>query len=1008
MDKPDARPQDNPRGGIMAVTNSNLLALATLATLAMAVLAPTADIGAEELAAATWKVLDGASGQPAPQVSDDNLATQWSGDPEKGIIVDLGPDILLQRVYLRAGTEAAFSDIRLSFQAQRADPGATTLRYYKSTAEWWKWPTIREEVLAAGTGDLLPMYLNQGQPAPADTRTEANLKFRPSGARYLAIRGLKSIAEMELYGWRGPAMSAKVDAVSIPAKAPGLLRLGAADLSYYLGELAGRPVPIITPEQEKEYSGTIYRIEDLKSLAPDYPTMLANLRSGKLPTGGPLPESVVSLQTMRLPDGVNVVREGNVVAFRAWPYANVMFSVYEFLRRQGVVWAYPDSHGELVPAGHGVNLSLLPLTGRPSAELRTAGFDDSDHLFPYTDAFLYFLRNGYNSDWGSLRNLLFQHGEVPPLPATALRTAKTVDPINAEGFEGSPHNFNAVIPERILVQHPDWCGMTKDGKRLSPKQGGTATFCMTSSGAIRFVADKIIDWVGDNRDSRACFKLVPMDGCDYCQCESCLKLYQPYQRPDLPWVPGMDYMVSDAYYHFIAEVAKLVAPKAPGVRIDALAYADTLLPPRNIAKLPDNVWVQVCQYGSRNLPMSSPANAAMRACMEEWAAKCAHLSFYSYALIEGEWMELPTPLPAVTAFADQAAFLDRLGAWNGGSQSYIHCLPHNPWNHYAFVRLMWNVRLGATAIKDEFFPAYYREAAVPMREYYDTLERHNIDNNVDQQFFGYDQGPNPATFTPAVVAKVRSCLAGARQQARRWYIKERIDTAIRDLDWSIPVAQRRSGDPATALAAGKMQYVCHRRTGDIALDGKLDDPAWKNLPAMAGFFNPRTLAPEAAEGATSFRMTWDETHLYLGVDCRNPEMAKLVDQKSVWGKDVDAIEAFLTADPAYTAAYYQFAIASFGATFGPIRVMHDQWHKDLAARPVFESVVARHGQGWSCEIKVPFASLREGAPKIGDTWRVNLARVTGNTGFTWSKLQFPAWGLYRDYNLALFADAKAP
>ena len=74
-------------------------------------------------------------------------------------------------------------------------------------------------------------------------------------------------------------------------------------------------------------------------------------------------------------------------------------------------------------------------------------------------------------------------------------------------------------------------------------------------------------------------------------------------------MPISPYSVSDAYYYFVAEVAKRVGAKAPRARIGALAYADVLAPPRKLGKLPGNVWIEVCQYGSRNLPVSSPAKS---------------------------------------------------------------------------------------------------------------------------------------------------------------------------------------------------------------------------------------------------------------------------------------------------------------------------------------------------------------------------------------------------------------
>ena len=702
--------------------------------------------------------------------------------------------------------------------------------------------------------------------------------------------------------------------------------------------------------------------------------MVANLKAGKLPTGGALPESIVSLQTMRLPDGVNVEREGRAVVFRAWPYRNVLFSAWEFLRRQGVVWAYPNDHGDRVPAGKGVNLGILPLHYRPSAEWRCARFETLGlHLYPWTEQFLFFARNGYESSGQTLEQFLNQHNEVPTLPQQMARGA-TVQPDHKEGFDGYPHNFAVVIPNRILAQHPDWCGMDKDGQRLPPDKGGPSTFCMTSPGAIDFVADKMLDWVGGNKDCRARFNLLPMDGCRYCQCEACQKMYQPYERPEIPYVPGMAYMVSEAYYYFVSEVAKRVGAKAPLVRIGALAYADAHAPPRKIDRLPDNVWVDVVQYGSRNLPMSSPANAAMRQCMETWAKKCSHLAIYEYALIEGEWMELPMPVPLVSAIVDRSKFLYQLGAWNGGSQSWVHCLPHNPWNHYAYARMLWDANLSADQILDEFFTAYYGEARAPMLAYYKTLEDHLTRNNIDLQNFGYDEGPNPAAFPPEIVAALRQHLDKAGKAAKSWYVKQRV--RLRRKTW-IGQCRRRCAGAWTRRRPCNTARENTSAAGVRAqsrLTASWMTKAGRRRPSCAGFIRPKTFKAVPAEAQTEFRMVWDDEYIYIALRCANANIVGLKETEAIWGANMDSVEWNLAPEHAYTAAYYQMAVSAFNRSVGPGRYLHDQWHKEDWEPKGLVSAVQRGDGFWTCEMALPLKAFKEGAPKVGDRWRVNVAR----------------------------------
>ena len=246
---------------------------------------------------------------------------------------------------------------------------------------------------------------------PVDT--EMDLRFSPVAGRYVKIElqtnvvwgfnywpgyALASqppmptnltwnVGEVELYGFSGSPTNlnavvcdsftntlAQAGSMSQP------LQIAALDLSYYLGELTGIPHPIITSAQTNLYPGRIYRIKDLASLAPDYNTMMANIGSGALPTN-----PVVSVA-------------GREVQFTGWPYRCVDWGVWEFLERQGVRWLYPDGHGDYVPSGSGVSLSMLPLQVHPSATSIYANFDCSS-LHPWPDYMLQAVRQEFLYPW---------------------------------------------------------------------------------------------------------------------------------------------------------------------------------------------------------------------------------------------------------------------------------------------------------------------------------------------------------------------------------------------------------------------------------------------------------------------------------------------------------------------------------------------------------------------------------------------------------------------------------
>lgn len=354
---------------------------------------------------------------------------------------------------------------------------------------------------------------------------------------------------------------------------------------------------------------------------------------------------------------------------------------------------------------------------------------------------------------------------------------------------------------------------------------------------------------------------------------------------------------------------------------------------------------------------------------------------------------------------DRSRFLHALGAWNGGTQSHMKCLPHNPWNHYAYPRMLWDISLTADRILEEFFSAYYREAKGPMLAYYRALEGHLLRDEVDLQDFAYDQGPHPDAFPPALVEELRARLAEAEAAAASWYVRQRVETAREDLEWGVAKSLRRSMDPATALANGKRIYPCRRRRGAIAIDGRLDDEGWKAAAVATDFLTPgaNERAPDAEQ--TEFRMLWDDGKLYVAVHCPNPEMASLKETEAVWG--TDSFEWFLVPGRTYTGAVvYQTAVSAFGKVYGPAREFHDQWHKDVDWRAEGLTTAVRRGDGfWTCEAALPFEVLKEGAPRAKDLWRANVCRNRGHGvehASAWSPLLYPMWHSYRDFNFLVF------
>ena len=79
-----------------------------------------------------------------------------------------------------------------------------------------------------------------------------------------------------------------------------------------------------------------------------------------------------------------------------------------------------------------------------------------------------------------------------------------------------------------------------------------------------------------------------------------------------------------------------------------------------------------------------------------------------------------------------------------------------------------------------------------------------------------------------------------------------------------PAGRHHPGVPAPPpQARAAKRYVARKVAKPLKLDGKLDEPAWKDAPSTGVFVN--TLTGGAADAKTEAKMLWDDQNLYIGV-----------------------------------------------------------------------------------------------------------------------------------------------
>jgi len=162
-------------------------------------------------------------------------------------------------------------------------------------------------------------------------------------------------------------------------------------------------------------------------------------------------------------------------------------------------------------------------------------------------------------------------------------------------------------------------------------------------------------------------------------------------------------------------------------------------------------------------------------------------------------------------------------------------------------------------------------------------------------------------------------------------------------------------------------------SGAIVLDGVLSELAWQQGGRVERWFevSPGENSPPAVE--TTGYLAYDERFLYVGVDCRDPEPARIraaLGDRDDYGLS-DAVGVALdTRNDGKAAA--EFWVNAGGSQYDA--VLDDATGIEDAAPDFLWSSAARVTErGWTVEIRIPFSALRY-AERDPEAWRILLQR----------------------------------
>ena len=119
---------------------------------------------------------------------------------------------------------------------------------------------------------------------------------------------------------------------------------------------------------------------------------------------------------------------------------------------------------------------------------------------------------------------------------------------------------------------------------------------------------------------------------------------------------------------------------------------------------------------------------------------------------------------------------------------------------------------------------------------------------------------------------------------------------------------------ATTAFGQPLHYTCNRATAPILIDGKLDDPAWRNAVWTDDFVDIQGAGHPTPRFRTRVKMLWDDRYFYIGAELEEPHVwATLTKHDSVIFHDND-FELFLKP-PLANPGYFEFEINALNTSW---------------------------------------------------------------------------------------------
>ncbi len=375
---------------------------------------------------------------------------------------------------------------------------------------------------------------------------------------------------------------------------------------------------------------------------------------------------------------------------------------YGFLKRYvGVRWILPGEFGTVVPKAASLNVKNVYVKDEPKLWERRIR-DCHAHL-EYGRVASYFKEWGVSTEeWDkffdrNITNAWFRsHGLGARIQIRAMHSDM--------GYWDKYHE-----------KYPEIFAMQSDGTRINTNV--REMLCISNPKTRQIVAQEKIDEFKKN-PTRTCAAITPSDDGDnkFCMCDKCAA-WDPPGSPRLyaggKKEPGIS--LSDRYFRYFNEVAKLVAKEMPDKYVGAYVYWPYKEVPVTFNKLEKNLFIG---YNGFDTYLNDKEREHSLTLWLQWSRMASKMYLRPNLL----WFGMGLPINYTHKFAGDIRFLADNGMLAADFDGCIGNWGGEGIDYYVAAEMLWNPHADVNAIIDDYCRAAYGKGADEMKAYYDRVE----------------------------------------------------------------------------------------------------------------------------------------------------------------------------------------------------------------------------------------------------------------------------------------------